>query len=81
MPWDLLSINQIGVMVFTSSLKMDCKQNLRHTHASNLLMNNFPLIKLSHRLGHADPHVTLKVYSHFVKGMEVQIEEYMEKLG
>ncbi|MDB4195274.1 hypothetical protein N9803_06540 [Gammaproteobacteria bacterium] len=31
--------------------------------------------------GHADPHVTLKVYSHFVKGMEVQIEEYMEKLG
>jgi integrase len=55
--------------------------NLRHTHASNLLMNNFPLIQLSHRLGHADPHVTLKVYSHFVKGMEVQIEEYMEKLG
>ncbi len=55
--------------------------NLRHTHASNLLMNNFPLIQLSHRLGHADPHVTLKVYSHFVKGMEVQIEEYMEKIG
>jgi hypothetical protein len=25
--------------------------------------------------------VTLKVYSHFVKGMEVQIEEYMEKLA
>ena len=43
-------------------------------------MNNFPLIQLSHRLGHADPHVTLKVYSHFVKGMEVQIEEYMEKI-
>jgi integrase len=55
--------------------------NLRHTHASNLLMNNFPLIQLSHRLGHADPHVTLKVYSHFVKGMEVNIEEYMEKIG
>ena len=55
--------------------------NLRHTHASNLLMNNFPLIQLSHRLGHADPHVTLKVYSHFVKGIQVQIEEYMEKLG
>ena len=32
---------------------------------------------LFHRLGHADPHVTLKVYSHLVKGMEVQIEEYM----
>jgi len=55
--------------------------NLRHTHASNLLMNNFPLIQLSNRLGHADPHVTLKVYSHFVIGMEVKIEEYMEKIG
>jgi len=44
-------------------------------------MNNFPLIQLSHRLGHADPHVTLRVYSHFVMGMEVQIEEYMEKIG
>ena len=33
------------------------------------------------RLGHADPHETLKVYSHFVIGMEVKIEEYMEKLG
>ena len=55
--------------------------NLRHTHASNLLMNNFPLIQLSNRLGHADPHVTLKVYSHFVIGMEVNIEEYMEKIG
>ena len=55
--------------------------NLRHTHTSNLLMNNFPLIQLSNRLGHADPHVTLKVYSHFVIGMEVRIEEYMEKIG
>lgn len=39
------------------------------------------IIKLSNRLGHADPHVTLKVYSHFVQGMEVEIEEYMEKIG
>lgn len=35
----------------------------------------------SNRLGHADPHVTLKVYSHFAIGMEVKIEEYMEKIG
>ena len=61
------------------SLQKECTFEL--PTGSNLLMNNFPLIQLSHRLGHADPHVTLKVYSHFVKGMEVQIEEYMEKLG
>lgn len=55
--------------------------NLRHTHASNLLMYNFPLTELSMRLGHADPHVTLRVYSHFIKGMESDIDEYMKKIG
>ncbi|MDA8798853.1 hypothetical protein N9E65_00605 [Gammaproteobacteria bacterium] len=45
------------------------------------MISDFPLIQLSNRLGHADPHVTLKVYSHFVLGMEVKIEEYMEKIG
>ena len=55
--------------------------NLRHTHASNLLMYNFPLTELSMRLGHADPHVTLRVYSHFIKGMESDIDEYMKQIG
>ena len=54
---------------------------LRHTLASNMFMNDFPVMQLSHKLGHANPHVSLKVYSHSIKGMEVQIEEYMEKLG
>jgi len=46
-----------------------------------MFMNDFPVMQLSHKLGHANPHVSLKVYSHSIKGMEVQIEEYMEKLG
>jgi integrase len=54
--------------------------NLRHTHASNLLMNNFPLIQLSHRLGHADPHVTLKVYSHFAKAWKSRLKNIWKKL-
>jgi len=54
---------------------------LRHTHASNLLMYNFPLTELSMRLGHADPQITLRVYSHFVGGMESNIDEFMSKVG
>ena len=54
---------------------------LRHTHASNLLMYNFPLTELSMRLGHADPQITLRVYSHFVSGMESNIDDFMTKVG
>ena len=53
----------------------------RHTHASNLLMYNFPLTELSMRLGHPDPQITLRVYSHFVGGMESNIDEFMSKVG
>ena len=61
--------------------KPDSMLKIKLSMSIFIFLNNFPLIQLSHRLGHADPHVTLKVYSHFVKGMEVQIEEYMEKIG
>lgn len=52
---------------------------LRHTHASNLLMNNYPTLQLSHRLGHADPSITLSIYSHYVKGAEIDINDYQIK--
>jgi len=37
---------------------------LRHTHASNLLSNGVPLPAVSARLGHSDPNVTARIYSH-----------------
>ena len=37
---------------------------LRHTHASNLLSRGVPLPAVSARLGHADPNVTARIYSH-----------------
>lgn len=54
--------------------------SLRHTHASNLLMNNCPLIQVSHRLGHADASITLKVYSHFLEELTVDFDEYLPKI-
>ena len=55
--------------------------SLRHTHASNMLMNNFPVLQLSHRLGHADPSITLSIYSHVVKGMEIDVNNYMPNIA
>ena len=55
--------------------------NLRHTHASNMLSNNYPITQLAHRLGHADPSITLSIYSHVVKGMELDVNNYMPSIN
>ena len=55
--------------------------SLRHTHASNMLMSNFPVLQLSHRLGHADPSITLSIYSHLVDGQQLDVNNFMPNLG
>jgi integrase len=42
--------------------------DLRHSHATILLMNGAPVHLVSQRLGHASPMVTLKVYAHVIPG-------------
>jgi len=39
---------------------------LRHTFASLLLSQGAPITEVSSYLGHADPQITLKVYSHWI---------------
>jgi integrase len=41
---------------------------LRHSHASALLLAGAPITYVQHRLGHANPAVTLRVYSHWIAG-------------
>lgn len=43
---------------------------LRHTHASQLLRDGVPLPAVSARLGHANPAITLGVYSHAMPGSD-----------
>jgi integrase len=37
---------------------------LRHTHASALIAAGIDIVKISRRLGHGSPAITLSVYSH-----------------
>lgn len=39
----------------------------RHSHASWLIAAGADIVAVSRRLGHSDPAVTLRVYSHFVQ--------------
>jgi integrase len=40
---------------------------LRHTHASHLIDAGIDVVKISRRLGHASPTITLKVYAHLFR--------------
>jgi integrase len=47
-----------------------CPHDLRHLHASLLLADRVPLPAVSVRLGHADPGITAKIYSHEIKARD-----------
>ena len=67
--------------VFTALDINHSLHSLRHSHASNMLTNNYPLIQLSHRLGHADPSITLSIYAKVVKGLEDDVNNFIPNLN
>lgn len=38
--------------------------DLRHTHATHLLIDGWPVPTVSRRLGHANPGITMRIYAH-----------------
>jgi integrase len=47
--------------------------NLRHLHATTLLLAGVPVHVIAARLGHADPAVSLRVYSHVLREHAVSV--------
>ena len=45
-----------------------------------MLENNYPLTQLAHRLGHAKPSITLSIYSHMVKELQFDVNQYMPSI-
>jgi integrase len=37
---------------------------VRHTHATHLLLEGWPIPTVSRRLGHANPAITMAIYAH-----------------
>ncbi len=44
--------------------------DLRHLHATALLLSGVPVHVVAARLGHADPAITLRVYAHVIRSAE-----------
>jgi integrase len=45
--------------------------DLRHLHATTLLLSGVPVHVVAARLGHADPAITLRVYAHVIRSAEL----------
>ena len=54
--------------------------DLRHSHASMLIDMGVPITEISKRLGHKNPSVTLKTYSHMYKSKGRNIAEKIDGL-
>ena len=54
-------------LVATSSLPPARLHDLRHVHATTLLLAGVPVHVVAARLGHADPAITLRVYAHVLR--------------
>lgn len=54
--------------------------DLRHTHATLLLMSGIPVKVVSERLGHASPGFTLNVYQHVLPGMQAEAAQMFDRL-
>ncbi|MER7362657.1 tyrosine-type recombinase/integrase [Nonomuraea wenchangensis] len=54
--------------------------DLRHTHATILLMGGKPVKVVSERLGHADPAITLRVYAHVMPGNQREAADWFAAL-
>jgi integrase len=44
--------------------------DLRHIHATTLLLSGVPVHVVAARLGHADPAITFRVYAHVIRTAE-----------
>lgn len=55
--------------------------DLRHSHASFLIHSGVPITAISRRLGHANPKITLEVYSHVYESSDADISKILEKCG
>lgn len=74
----------VFVKLHNSAIKLGLKpiriHDLRHSHASMLINAGFSPIEVSDRLGHANPAITLKTYSHFYTHKRSELAEKINKL-
>lgn len=62
-------------LVAASGLPHARLHDLRHLHATTVLLAGVPVHVVAARLGHADPSITLKVYAHVLQEQAAGVTE------
>lgn len=79
-----LTRSALLLKIHTGAEKAGVKQirlhDLRHSHASLLINSGFSPTDVADRLGHANPAVTLKIYSHFYQSRRGELAEKLSTL-
>lgn len=52
--------------------------DLRHTHASILISEGVDVVKVAHRLGHANPKITLETYAHLIPNEDNEVADIFQ---
>ncbi|MED0660985.1 site-specific integrase [Bacillus smithii] len=52
--------------------------DILHTHASILISSGVDIVKVSSRLGHANPKITLEIYAHLLPNIQDNVAEIFE---
>jgi integrase len=73
-------IARCRVMLGADALPAIRLHDLRHTHATILLLNGVPVHVVSQRLGHASARITLSVYAHVMPGNQRDAAELFARL-
>jgi integrase len=68
-------IDQYNTLHPASPLPRIRLHDLRHVHATTLLLAGEPVHVVAARLGHADPSVTLRVYAHVIQDLTPAVAE------
>ena len=55
--------------------------DLRHLHATTLLLSGVPVHVVAARLGHADPAITLRVYPHVIRSAEAAADIFADAVN
>lgn len=53
----------------------------RHTHVSMLIASGMDLQTIADRVGHEDPSITLRIYSHMIPGQDEKAAEKMDEMA
>jgi integrase len=64
----------------SAGLKGYTVYSLRHTHVTLLIQSGVNITVVSQRVGHANPTMTLNIYSHLLPGLEAQAATQWEAL-